>query len=394
MKKSIILILLVMVAFSCSQNRQEKDQVKIQNTTLIRGRLEDGRNHSLFVQNISSDRFITIDTLKIDSDDSFSVRIKVDYPGFYSVTNEDGKGITFTAYGNDTVNIDGKYYNFRDFILDGSHDLRQITLLNQKTQEFLRKIDTFAAITNDSIRSPDYTHIKMGIDREYKSAFGELRDYSLDFIRRNKGSLVTLLALSNQLGPRFYVFHPVNDMDLFLRTDSVLYGQYPDNEPVKALHTQMITIRNQYAATENINSNFAVGQRPPEIDLPSPEGKKIALSSMRGKIVLVDFWASWCPPCRQENPNLVETYRKFHPKGFEIYQVSLDKDRENWVSAIRNDHLDWIHVSDLKYWNSMVVPLYNISSIPSNYLLDRDGKIIDSNLRGEQLSQKLNEIFN
>jgi thiol-disulfide isomerase/thioredoxin len=137
-----------------------------------------------------------------------------------------------------------------------------------------------------------------------------------------------------------------------------------------------------------------IGQDVPEISLNSPEGKPIKLSSLKGKIVLLDFWASWCQPCRHENPNLVENYRKYHSLGFEIYQVSLDRNREEWLNGIKQDHLDWVHVSDLKYWESSVVSMFNIRGIPMNYLLDREGKVIARNLRGPELGEKLTEVFN
>ena len=132
----------------------------------------------------------------------------------------------------------------------------------------------------------------------------------------------------------------------------------------------------------------------PEIALPGPEGDTIRLSSTRGSYVLLDFWASWCQPCRAENPNLVRAYTLYHNRGFQIYQVSLDKTREAWVKGIEDDKLGkWIHVSDLKYWSSSVVPLYGIESIPANYLLDSEVRIIASNLRGDALQRKLEELF-
>ncbi len=136
-----------------------------------------------------------------------------------------------------------------------------------------------------------------------------------------------------------------------------------------------------------------VGSSAPEIALSDTTGKPIALSSLRGKYVLIDFWASWCGPCRNENPNVVRMYNKFKDKGFAIYSVSLDQSKANWVKAINNDHLAWTHVSDLKYWQSAAAQQYGVQAIPQTFLIDREGKIIAKNLRGDALEQKLEEVL-
>lgn len=136
------------------------------------------------------------------------------------------------------------------------------------------------------------------------------------------------------------------------------------------------------------------GMEPPEFSQNNPEGKPISLSSLRGKITLIDFWASWCRPCRMENPNVVRLYNMYNKKGFDILSVSLDSDQSRWLDAIQQDGLVWKnHVSDLKGWKNEVAGLYGISSIPQTLLLDKDGKLIARNLRGEQLEQKLKEIL-
>ena len=133
----------------------------------------------------------------------------------------------------------------------------------------------------------------------------------------------------------------------------------------------------------------------PAIDFSgtTPDGKTVKLSGYFGNYLLLDFWASWCPPCRKENPNLVKVYNKYKAKGFNIFSVSLDKERENWVAAIANDHLAWVHVSDLKFWDSAPAKLYAVRNIPSNFLIDPKGNIIGRNLQGEELNRKLGELF-
>lgn len=137
----------------------------------------------------------------------------------------------------------------------------------------------------------------------------------------------------------------------------------------------------------------AIGIPAPDFTAPDTKGKAISLSSFKGKYTLVDFWASWCGPCRQENPNVVLAYHKYHPKGFTILSVSLDNNKDKWEEAIKQDKLNWNHVSDLKGWQSSVAVLYGVRGIPTNFLLDKDGKIIAKDLRGADLEKKLAEVI-
>jgi len=139
--------------------------------------------------------------------------------------------------------------------------------------------------------------------------------------------------------------------------------------------------------------NVQIGKVAPEFSLPDTAGVSVSLSDFRGKYVLLDFWASWCPPCRRENPNVVKAFNEYKDKNFTIVGISLDKDKSKWMKAIADDNLAWTHLSDLKYWDSEIPALYGVRGIPANVLLDPDGVIVAKNITGEDLHKKLKEVI-
>jgi peroxiredoxin len=217
-----------------------------------------------------------------------------------------------------------------------------------------------------------------GLNVEVSKAFGRLS--------AAKGDTSLLIKTVNE-----YAARPFYTCLLFSLVDKV-----PESQIIKMYSEVPETNRrNSWSIDlQLLIAKFLIGKTAPDFVQQSPDGKSIRLSDFRGKYVLLDFWASWCIPCRRDNPNLVKAYASFNKKGFEIIGISLDQEKNDWKSAIRQDGLNWVHVSDLKGWNNNVSRnLYKIKSVPANYLIDPKGIIIAKNLRGEQLMIKLKELF-
>ena len=275
--------------------------------------------------------------------------------------------------GEISVRIKG---GLNDVVITGSmaqDDMQRLSLGQEPFFEKLNQIGKEAELKSQSGISPD------SIAAQYRIPFQNVNKglvtYQRSFVKENPKAFPSLLLIPSIAGSTFNFF----EADSLLSSLSSVIQNSSTARLVK-----------DYIDSEKKTS---VGAIAPEFALSDTSGKAIPLSTLKGKYVLLDFWAAWCGPCRQENPNVVNAYQQFKDKGFTVFGVSLDRDKKSWLAAIREDNLNWQHVSDLKYWSSEAAALYGVSSIPRNFLLDPDGRIIGRDLRGPDLLDKLNQIF-
>jgi thiol-disulfide isomerase/thioredoxin len=384
-KKLFFYLSLVLVFAACKHN-----------TVKISGTVVDPVNGSyLILDELNSNELKPVDSVRVSASGTFSFKREIKQPCFYLLKSNNNNFLTMLVKPGEkiTLKVHSDSLNY-PISLDGSKGTESMAEYNKTLRVTIQKLGGLNKIYQQNVDKPELPKVIESLDSLANIYLDEINTYTKKYIDENITSLISLVALYQQVAPSVYVLNPSKDMKYFIKVDSSMFSLYPDYEPVKTLHEQVKEMSSKMTGATNPSAESSSGTIAPEISLPTPAGDTVKLSSTRGSVVLLDFWASWCGPCRKENPNLVNVYSTYHKKGFQIYQVSLDKTKEAWEKGIQDDHLEkWIHVSDVKYWNSIVVPLYKVESIPCNFLLDKEGRIIASNLRGEQLQIKLAEIF-
>ena len=366
------------------------------NTIEISGKLDNpDKGAFLYLDVLKTNELETIDSVALADDGKFEFRQDIKNPTFYLLRTDNNNFFTILAVPGEKMKISASFESLNSpESVSGSEGTEKMVEYNKALKNTIDKISGLNQIYNENQDSPDLENVMSTLDSMAQSYLSEINRYTKKYIDENITSLVSLVALYQQVAPQVYVLNPVDDISYFVKVDSSLYKSYPESEPVIALHEQVQSLLESVSGQTGENPALGIGSMAPNIELASPQGEVIKLSSTRGEVVLLDFWAAWCPPCRAESPNLIQAYNKYHDRGFQIFQVSLDKTKEDWIKGIEDDKLGrWIHVSDLKYWNSSVVPQYKIESIPYNFLLDKGGKIIAKNLRGEKLMTTLASVF-
>jgi peroxiredoxin len=364
MKKIVYLVVLVLLAGACSTEPHY----------VIKGKIEGSDSITFLLQKREAGKIITIDSA-VSKNGSFTMKGgAVKYPELVQlVAGSTRKATKF-------------YLENSEIVLTGSIDsLYKAVITGSKSQdEYQGFLDSFKPLSEKysqankefkAAREAGDTAKVAELRRLFESIDQEMTNLQKSFIKNNPKSYVSpsiLESISYSLEAE-EIESMINVMDTTI-----------SNLP------QMETLKNRVAVMKSV----AIGQKAPDFTMNDVNGNPVSLYSKVGpKLLLVDFWAAWCGPCRRENPNVVKVYTEFNKKGFDVFGVSLDQDKGDWEKAIADDKLTWTHVSDLQYWDNAAAKLYAVSAIPANFLLDETGTIIGRNLREEALYNKVKEVL-
>ena len=333
-------------------------------------------------------RKIAIDTAII-MNEKFVFDGKIDRPEMLNLRINSVKGVVPIIIENGEITVAVNKDNMTGSKVEGTNANSALNLYNEKSSELNVKRFKIGGQLR-AIQKNGNTTDASELQAAMMDITTQIEDFPYEFISENKDNVFSLIQLQQLSKTKTADFSKIESTLNSLseaQQNSVAANTLKNQIQIKKLEKAAV------GATE-------IGRIAPSFTAPSPDGKQLALNDVKGKLTLIDFWASWCKPCRRENPNVVKVYNKYHSKGLEIISVSLDGSRNQkdpkaaWMKAIEDDKLTWSHVSNLNYFNDPVAKAYNIRSIPATFLLDQDGKIVAKNLRGEALDRKVAEYLN
>lgn len=354
----------------------------------ISGELKGAEGKTLYLHRLVNNRMVPTDSTVIGADGTFVLSPSQPLSmNFYRVVLSQKDAIYVIMDSTESLELKG---DIADLVgtakVSGSANSEALRELELELHPYTKAYQEVVTKLSNPAMSPEEK-------ATHREALNNSRAKQSEIIKKwldnNAGTLGALIAVK-QLDPRI-------DEAYYTKVFTALepaYGDLPIYKAIRQESEMLINPKGGMKQATNPESELGIGKQAPEIALSDPKGKVRKLSDLKGKTVLVDFWASWCGPCRRENPNVVAAYQKYHKDGFEVFSVSLDKDKQSWIEAITKDKLTWDnHVSDLKWWDSEAAKTYGVSGIPKAFLLDKDGKIIGSDLRGPALEAQLQKIY-
>ena len=369
MKKfSLILFGLLILLNACQD--VEKNTFKLKGTT----NLPEGKQ--IFrIQANANNQPSTIDTATV-ANGQFSFKGSVEQidVNFLFVEGEQVNTPFIVEEGIIEVNL--LQERLTEMNLAGTPSNNDLQTYREETKTFADNLNAIASEIQAANSLGDNILVQ-DLQQQYTDMQADLIDYEKDFIKTNVDSYISALILERFLNQKTLPRNEVKE----------IFSTYSDR-----IRSSKSGINVSNIVNAPVNPT-AIGEIAPLFDGPTPTGDRIALESFRGKVVIIDFWASWCRPCRIENPNLVRLYKRMHDKGLEIVGVSLDRNKASWERAIADDGLTWNHVSNLQFWADPIAQLYSVRAIPAAFVLDREGRIVAKNLRGAQLDAKIEALL-
>lgn len=380
MRRLVLFLIIPFIIYSCDKNG-----------IVIKGKLDNPSGQYIYLQELTVDGKGMTDSVLLSKSGIFKFKQQRTYPVFYSVwTGQNPKYVTLLAKPGEQIKITGRADNlFQTYQVTGSDESKNVQMLTRKMTKTLKSLDSLNNVYLQLINNPNIVNIRSVLSMNYSNMVSDQRKFTISFIEKNPSSLACILALYQKIDSSTWVLYDEGDLKYFIKVDSALYNKYRNTPHVNALHANIVRMKEQQRTLKVQRLLSIMGAPVPEVSLPSIKGDTVRVSSFKGKVVLLSFWASWSEESRKENKELVNLYNKYKAKGFEIYQVSLDKTKEAWAKAIKEDGLLWTQVCDFKYWQSPVVNLFNLDKVPTSFLIDRNGTIISRDLKGDNLNNKL-----
>jgi thiol-disulfide isomerase/thioredoxin len=385
MKRILFLLALVLIFSGC----------KDKNNFNVTGVVKDSKEKYIYLSRLDVDTPVLIDSAKINRKGSFRFKVKTKGADFYQIGFTSTNFITLLADPGENINLLFNNKNlFENYSVGGSKGTEKLQFLDLTLAETKRKLDSLSTLYTKASTEPGFEAKKPILEAEYNELIKAQRKKNIEFIINNTNSLASIKALYQRINPQTYVLYDQHDLQyLKIITDS-LTRHYPNSKQVQTLAKDFENELNQMYVSQIQEITKTLPQTKLDPNLKNIAGKRIALSSLKGKYVLLTFWSFLSKDCIAENLQLKEFYKLYNKKGFEIYQIDLDENESNWKEAVRFDELPWISTREDDPKDPKNAIVFNVQNVPTNYLFDKDNKIIASNLHGRELQLKLEQIFN